>query len=153
MTKAYFKTPADAPAPLRVTVERRVRFEECDPLGIVWHGRYPSYLEDARVAFGSRYGIGYMDFYNQGVATPIRKLHLDYFKPLSFEDPFTIEGILHWNEAARLDFEFVLRNAQGEVTSTGYTVQMMMNREGEFLLGHPPFYADFCNRWQAGELP
>jgi len=152
MAKAYFKTDPDSPSPLRVTVERCVRFEECDPLGIVWHGRYPSYFEDARVAFGGRYGIGYMDFYNRGVATPIRKLHLDYFKPLSFEDPFTIEGILHWNEAARLDFEFILRNEQDEITTTGYSVQMMMNKDGEFLLGQPPFYEEFCRRWQAGEL-
>ena len=152
MTKDYFKTTPGQPQPLRVTVPRTVRFEECDPLGIVWHGRYPSYFEDARVAFGSRYGIGYMDFYDRGVATPIRKLHLDYVRPLSFEDPFTIEGLLHWNEAARLDFEFILRNVDGEVTTTGYTVQMMMNRAGEFLLAQPPFYVDFCRSWQAGEL-
>jgi len=152
MAKPYFKSVAGRPEPLRVTVERTVRFEECDPLGIVWHGRYPSYFEDARVAFGGRFGIGYMDFYNQGVATPIRKLHLDYFKPLSFEDLFTIEGVLHWNEAARLDFEFILRNAAGEVTTTGYTVQMMMNRDGEFLLNQPQFYLEFCRRWHAGEL-
>jgi len=152
MAKTYFRQSAGQPAPLRVSVERCVRFEECDPLGIVWHGRYPSYFEDARVAFGSRYAIGYMDFYHQGVATPIRKMHIDYFKPLAFEDPFTIEGILHWNEAARLDFEFILRNAGGEVTTTGYTVQMMMNRAGDFLLNQPAFYTAFCQRWQAGEL-
>ena len=152
MTKPYFKTGPGQPDPLRMTVERCVRFEECDPLGIVWHGRYPGYFEDARVALGRNYGIGYMDFYRHGVSSPIRKLHIDYFKPLSFEDPFTIEGILHWNEAARLDFEFILRNAGGEITTTGYSVQMLMNADGEYLLAHPPFYASFCQRWQAGEL-
>jgi len=151
MAKGYFKSLPGQPSSLRVTVERTVRFEECDPLGIVWHGRYPGYFEDARVALGRRFGIGYMDFYNSGVATPIRKLHLDYVRPLAFEDPFSIEGILHWNEAARLDFEFILRNAAGEVTTSGYTVQMMMNRQGEFLLTQPDFYAEFCRRWQAGE--
>jgi acyl-CoA thioester hydrolase len=152
MAKPYFKTGPDQPEPLRLSVPRTVRFEEVDPLGIVWHGRYSGYFEDARVALGKHYGIGYMDFYREKVATPIRKLHIDYFKPLSFEDEFTIEGLLHWNEAARLDFEFILRNAAGEITTTGYTVQMMMNTDGEFLLAQPDFYVDFCRRWQTGEL-
>ena len=79
-----------------------VTLEEVDPLGIVWHGRYPSYFEDARVALGNRFGIGYMDFYEKGIVTPIKKMHVDYHLPLTFQQPFTIEGILHWTEAARL---------------------------------------------------
>ena len=152
MQKAYFKSAANQPAPLRVTVERRVRFEEVDPLGIVWHGRYPGYFEDARVAFGDRYGIGYLDFYREGILAPIKKLHVDYQRPLRFGDPFTIEGVLHWSEAARLNFEFILRNAAGEVTTSGYTVQMLMDAEHTLLLVPPPFYQSFCERWARGDL-
>ena len=152
MQKGYFKSVAGDPEPLRVTVERTVRFEEVDPLGIVWHGRYPGYFEDARVAFGDRYGIGYMDFYRAGILAPIKKLHVDYQRPLRFSDPFTIEGVLHWSEAARLNFEFILRNASGEVTTSGYTVQMLMDTEHTVLLVPPPFYQQFCARWAKGEL-
>jgi len=152
MNKPYFRTQPGQPAPLSVAVPRTVRFEEVDPLGIVWHGRYPSYFEDARVALGQRFGIGYLDFYNAGVVAPIKKMHVDYHRPLVFEEPFTIEGILHWNEAARMDFEFILRNADGQVTTTGYTVQMMMDRANILLLVPPPFYREFCDRWRSGEM-
>jgi acyl-CoA thioester hydrolase len=131
---------------------RQVRFEEVDSLGIVWHGRYSSYFEDARVALGDRFGIGYMDFYRNGVAAPIRKLHIDYFLPLRFQEPFTIEAILHWTEASRLNIEFVLRNRDGAVTTTGYTVQMMLDAAGNLLLVPPPFYRDFMERWRRGEF-
>lgn len=153
MNKPYFSGQPGDPAPLRTRVTRVVRFEEVDPLGIVWHGRYPSYLEDGRVALGERYGIGYMDFYRQGVLTPIKKMHLDYHRPLRFGEPFSIEGILHWSEAARLNFEFILRNEAGEVTTTGYTVQMMMDLEHNLLLLLPPFYREFCASWLRGDLP
>ena len=152
MHKPYFKSDPDQPAPLRKTVTRTVRFEEVDALGIVWHGRYPSYIEDARGALGADYGVGYLDLYRQGVLAPIRKMHLDYFKPLVFEETFTIEGILHWSEAARLNYEFVLRNAAGEVTTTGYSVQMLMDETHNVLLAPPDFYQDFLKRWQQGEL-
>jgi len=152
MSRPYFPLQQGAPAPLRVSVERRVRFEEVDPLNIVWHGRYPSFFEDARVAFGEKYGIGYLDCYERGILTPIKKLHLDYFRPLRFPDYFSIEGILHWSEAARLDFEFILRNADQEVTTTGYTVQMMLDPQQNIMLIPPPFVQEFRDRWRQGEL-
>lgn len=153
MLKPYFPPRPGDPPPLRLTVTRRVRFEEVDPLGIVWHGRYAGYFEDARVALGDLYGLGYMDMYRLGVAAPLRKLHCDYHRPLRFQDDFTIEGILHWSEAVRLNHEFILRNAVGEVTTTGYSVQMLLDREDNVLLLPPPFFTEFRERWRRGELP
>ena len=50
---------------LIVRTEILVRFNEADPLGIVWHGHYIRYFEDGREAFGNQYGIGYLDFYKK----------------------------------------------------------------------------------------
>lgn len=152
MSRPYFPLHKGAPPPLRATVSRQVRFEEVDPLAIVWHGRYPSFFEDARLAVGEKYGVGYMECYANGLLTPIKKMHLDYFRPLRFQETFTIEGILHWSEAARLNFEFILRNVAGEVTTSGYTVQMMLDLQQTMLLIPPPFYRDFLDRWQEGAL-
>ncbi|MBJ6798600.1 acyl-CoA thioesterase [Geomonas propionica] len=152
MTRPYFTPTPGAPPPLRITVERQVRFEEVDPLNIVWHGRYPSYFEDARVAFGEKYGLGYLECYERGIVTPIKKMHVDYFRPLAFPDRFTVEGILHFTTAARLNFEFVIRNQAGEVTCTGYTVQMMLDKNQEIMLVPPPFIEEFLERWRQGAL-
>ena len=152
MSRPYFPAQQGGAAPLRVSVERQVRFEEVDPLNIVWHGRYPSFFEDARVAFGEKFGIGYLDCYERGILTPIKKMHVDYFRPLRFPERFTIEGILHWSQAARLDFEFILRNTAGEVTTTGYTVQMMLDPQLEIMLIPPPFVQEFRERWLKGEF-
>jgi acyl-CoA thioester hydrolase len=152
MLKPYFPKCKDQPTPLKVGVERTVRFEEVDALGIVWHGRYASYFEDARIALGQKYEIGYMDFYTHGVVAPIKKMHFDYHRPLRFQETVTIEGILHWSEAARMNFEFIIRNNNGELATTGFTVQMMMDSNENILVIPPLFYVEFCNRWKAGEL-
>ena len=152
MSRPYFPAQEGAPPPLRVIVQRQVRFEEVDPLNIVWHGRYPSFFEDARVAFGEKYQFGYLDCFHRGFVTPIKKMHLDYQRPLRFLEQFSIEGILHWSAAARLNFEFIIRNGAGEVTTTGYTVQMMLDLEQNILLIPPPFVRDFLERWQKGEI-
>jgi acyl-CoA thioester hydrolase len=152
MNRAYFPAHKGSPSPLTVTVERQVRFEEVDPLNIVWHGRYPSYFEDARVAFGEKFGIGYLTCYEHGILTPIKQMHLDYIRPLRFQEYFTIEGKLHWSEAARLNFEFIIRNRAQEITTTGYTVQMLLDTEMNIMLIPPPFVRDFLDRWKAGEM-
>jgi len=152
MLKPYFPKSKDQPESLRVSVERTVRFEEVDALGIVWHGRYASYFEDARIALGQRYEIGYMEFYTHGVVAPIKKMHFDYHRPLRFEETVTIEGILHWSDAARMNFEFIIRNRNGEIATTGFTVQMMLDSNENILVIPPPFYVDFCNKWKAGDL-
>ncbi|MEW5910281.1 MAG: acyl-CoA thioesterase, partial [Thermodesulfobacteriota bacterium] len=94
MVKPYFSASDDQIPPLRHSVTRKVRFEEVDALGIVWHGRYASYFEDARAALGDRFGIGYLDFYTKGIFAPIKKMHIDYHIPLHFTEPFSIEAIL-----------------------------------------------------------
>jgi acyl-CoA thioester hydrolase len=150
--KPYFRVHEGDPPPLRRTISRKVRFEEVDLLGIVWHGRYPSYFEDARVAVGEAYGVGYPDYRAHQVLAPIMVLHADYQRPLLFGEEFSIEGILHWSDAARVNFEYVLRDAQGRVTTTGYSVQLLMDRHGEVLVVAPPFLQQVRERWRAGEL-
>jgi acyl-CoA thioester hydrolase len=152
MKKPYFRRQDGAPEPLRCSVDRVARFEEVDALAIVWHGRYPSYFEDGRVLLGEKYGLGYMDFYRQGVIAPIKQMHVDYKLPLRFGDPFTIEAILHWTDATRLNHEFILCNAAGEITTTGYSVQLLMDQEQNVLMLPPPFYEKFRQRWLSGEF-
>lgn len=121
-------------------------------MGIVWHGRYPGYFEDGRVALGSRYGIGYEDFFRFGVPAPIRRLQVDYLAPLRFREDFTVEAILHWTDAARFDFEFLVRGEGEALVATGCSVQLMVDPSGGLLLLPPPFVRAMRERWRAGTL-
>jgi acyl-CoA thioester hydrolase len=152
MRKPYFPSRKDDPPPLGITVDRRVRFEETDPLGIVWHGRYASYFEDARSAAGEKYGIGYLDLHRNGIVAPIRIMHSDYHRPLRYPETFTIEGVFHWTEAARIDIEYIIRDKEGLLATTGYTVQIMLDVDGNLLLIPPLFYREFCEKWREGQF-
>lgn len=150
--KPYFPPVPDGPEPLRVTMHREVRFEEVDPMDIVWHGRYPSYFEDGRQALGKRYGISYQDFRDNQVAAPIKQMHIDYVLPLCFGESMSVEAILHWTEAARLNYEFIIRNENGEITTTGYTVQLFVTFDKKLMMFPPDFYVRFLERWKSGAL-
>lgn len=141
-----------APEPLRWSVERKVRFEEVDSLRVVWHGRYPSYFEDARIAFGERYGLKYMELYDAGTITPIKQMYIDYLGPLRFGDSCRINIALHWHDAARLNFSYTIESPEGELLTTGYTVQLFLDQQGQVYMFKPDIYADFCERWRRGDF-
>ncbi|MCP4450383.1 MAG: acyl-CoA thioesterase [Planctomycetes bacterium] len=152
MRKPYFRSVPGAPPPLQLITPRQVRFEEVDSMGIVWHGRYPSYFEDGRVALGHKYGISYSDFIREQIPLPIRQMQIDYHHPLQFEDRFEIETFLHFSDATRVNFEYAIRNHQERLICTGCTVQLMLDSSLNVLVSNPPFFQAFLERWKRGEV-
>ena len=57
------------------------RFSEVDSMNIVWHGSYPLYFEDAREAFGEKFGLGYLFIFDNGYYAPLVDLAFHYKKP------------------------------------------------------------------------
>lgn len=154
----YFKDEAlpdstPPPAPLSCTVERTVRFEEVDAMNVMWHGRYPSYFEDARVAFGNIYNFSYYKLYETGYVVPVKQLGIDYIAPLRFEQRCLITCKLHWTNAAKLNFSYSITDTTGNPLTTGYTVQLFLTRNLELCMFKPEYAADFYRRWQNRELP
>jgi len=148
--KKYFNPVEGAPTPLAAYIDRRVRFEEVDSIGMVWHGRYPSYFEDGRIAFGDEYGLAYSTFVEHQVMAPIAQMHFDFKSPLRFDETVTIETRLHWNESMRLDFSYIIRNKSGVTAATGYTVQLLMEPNGSVLFAPPHWILEFREKWLSG---
>jgi acyl-CoA thioester hydrolase len=121
-----------------------VRFSDVDSMGVVWHGQYIKYFEDGREDFGKKYGIGYLDFYREGVLVPIVKLDCNYKKSLRYGDTAIVETRYVNSQAAKSIFEYTIYNEQTrEIVAKGSTTQVFMNRDHELLLNFPPFYRDW----------
>ncbi len=52
------------------TTEVLVRFNEADPLGIVWHGHYIRYFEDGREDFGKPVWHWVSGFFQTWICNP-----------------------------------------------------------------------------------
>ncbi len=134
---------------LSFQTEVLVRFNEADPLGIVWHGHYIRYFEDGREAFGNHYGIGYLDFYNQGLIVPVVSISCDYKRSLRYGDRVTVETVYVPCEAAKLKFTFRLFNsATGEMVAVGTSVQVFLDKTTSALLLTNP---DFFEQWKVNK--
>lgn len=151
--KTYFERTPGAPEPVVVEIRRRVRFNEADPMAIVWHGRYPLFFEEASEELGRRCGISYKEFYEAGVRAPVVELHIDYFQPLFLDEEFTIRASLIWHEGSRLNTEYQLVKQDGSIASSAYMVQLFSDHLTGKAFAVSPEFLDRCRRrWKAGEF-
>lgn len=130
---------------LSCATEVLIRFNEADPLGIVWHGHYIRYFEDAREAFGKKYGIGYMDFFKHNLVVPIVHAECNYKKTLKFGDSVRVEATYTPTEAAKIVFTYQLFNTRtNDLVSTGTTTQVFLDKDSQtLLLNNPPFFEEW----------
>lgn len=129
--------------------EVAVRFNEADPLGIVWHGHYIRYFEDGREAFGKQFGISYLDFYGHGLAVPIVSVNCDYKKPLKYGDAVIVEATYVDSPAAKLKFDYQMYASKTkELVAVGSTVQVFVDAiTFQLQLTIPPFFEQWKAKW------
>jgi acyl-CoA thioester hydrolase len=127
---------------LRDQTEVTVRFNEADPLGIVWHGHYVRYFEDGREAFGRKYGISYLDFYHKGLAVPVVSVQCDYKKPLRYGDSVMVETTYINTAAAKLKFEYKIFETRNNIlVAKGSSLQVFVDAKTfELQLTMPDFF-------------
>ena len=125
---------------LTISKEIRIRFNETDPLGIVWHGNYITYFEDGREAFGRTHGISYLDVQENGFATPIINFNCDHKISLKYGEVVRIETIFVNTPAAKMIFRYKIYNSKNELACFGETTQVFIDLEGTLSLYNPPFY-------------
>jgi len=151
--KSYFDRITGAPEPVSVEIKRRVRFNEADPMAVMWHGRYPLAFEEAAEELGRVCGLSYSDYLEAGLMGPIVSIHIDYYQSLYLAEEYTIRASLVWSEGARLNTEFRIFKQDGSVATTGYTVQLFTdNATGEPCLVSPEMLKKCRRRWLAGEF-
>ena len=135
--------PSKSESNLTVTSEIRIRFNETDPLGIVWHGNYISYFEDGREAFGRQHGISYLDVFKNGFATPIVKSNCEHKLSLKYGDVVKIETTFINSSSAKMTFRYKIFDTNNQVACTGETVQVFTDSKGEMVYNNPPFFEEW----------
>lgn len=134
---------------LTATKEFNVRFSEVDSMDIVWHGSYPLYFEDAREAFGEKYGLGYMTIFSNGFYAPLVEISFKYKKPLRYESTPIIKITYRPTESAKIVFDYeIIDLKDNSVIATGHSVQVFMDRNYELVWENPEFYRLWKEKWQ-----
>jgi len=111
-----------------------------DYAGIVWHGSYLTWMEEARVECLRTKGIEFADLVKLGCDLPVVELSLRYHRPLQMGQEAIIKTRMNEIEGVRIIWDYEIQSPdQQELYITGTVTLVAIDREkGKILRNLPP---------------
>jgi acyl-CoA thioester hydrolase len=119
------------------------QFYDLDPMGVVWHGNYSRYLEQARCQLLDTIGYNYVEMQASGYIWPIVDMHMKFIRPIRFSQQFVVTATIA-ESANRLKIDYIVSDkTSGEVLTKAYTTQVAVEiSTGELCLESPAALTD-----------
>ena len=94
-------------------LERRVLPQHTDHAGVMWHGAYLAWLEEARVEALDQAGLAYSDLSQRGLELPVVSLAIDYRQALLHGDRVRLESQVLPRQGVKLPWQSRFVTAAG----------------------------------------
>ena len=110
-------------------LEIRVRYTECDPMGVAHHTTYPVWFEMGRTELLREGGFSYRDLETQGFLIAVVKLSVQYRRPARYDDLLVLETSITDHGRATIDHAYELHR-DGVLLTTAATTVVCLDRDG-----------------------
>ncbi|NMI02806.1 acyl-CoA thioesterase [Paenibacillus sp. SZ31] len=92
----------------------RVRYQESDQMGVVYHANYLNWFEIGRTEMIRQMGYTYRKMEEQGLLLPVTGLDVKYHKPARYDDEIIIFTRIAAFSGLRLNYEYDIRRMSEE---------------------------------------
>ena len=150
------QSPESAPRPTRAvpaagTLRLRVRYCECDPMGVAHHAAYIPWLEMGRTELLRDAGVSYADLEAAGVFLVIVKVEASYKRPAYYDDLLEVRTRVVQATRVKIRHEYeVVRIESGATLSSGIARQGLI---GETLVAASTLLACVDRSGRPAALP
>ena len=111
---------------ISASIEATVAFHDIDVIGVMWHGHYLKYLENARWALMDQIGFGFAAMNGSGFAWPIVEMHVKYVHAARLGDQLRVRAsLVEWEN--RLAVNYLVLRADGERLARARSVQVAVD--------------------------
>jgi acyl-CoA thioester hydrolase len=107
----------------------KIAYADTDQMGVMYHGTYFRYFENARHDMLAGYGIDYADLEQSGIIMPVISATIEYYKPVFFGQTIEIETVVRSVKGVRIVFEGVMKNGNGEMVCESTVTLAFVNKE------------------------
>ncbi len=109
--------------------EIRVRYPECDPMGVAHHATYPIWFELGRTEMLRARGGNYRDLEREGVFLAVVRLEVRYRRPARYDDLLTLRTELCLAGPVKIEHSYSLFR-DGELLAEASTTLACLDRDG-----------------------
>lgn len=103
------------------------QFGDVDAMGVLWHGHYARFLEQARDALMEAIGYGYSEMHASGFMWPIVELQVKYVRPVSLGQRVRVEArLLEYENRLKIAYR-CLDASDGALLTKAHSVQVAVS--------------------------
>jgi acyl-CoA thioester hydrolase len=115
-----------------------------DYAGIVWHGTYLTWMEEARVEYLRSIGIEFADLVAMGCDLPVVELSLRYHLPIHLGVSAIVKVRLVETQGVRINWDYEIQSYdRQEIFLTGKVILVGIDREkGKIMRQLPPQFQE-----------
>jgi acyl-CoA thioester hydrolase len=111
-------------------LERRVLPQHTDHAGVMWHGAYLAWLEEARVEALAAAGLAYSDLSQRGLELPVVSLAIDYRQALLHGEVVRLWSVVHPRRGVKLPWRSRFVRADGVVAAEARVELVLVDLAG-----------------------
>jgi len=124
----------------------KVQFYDLDPMGIVWHGNYARFLEQARSALFQKISFGYREMAESGFAWPIVDMRIKYVRPIDLRTIAVKATLVEYENRLKVNYLITDKDG-GAILTRAHTIQVTVDRvSNELCFETPPALVDKVRR-------
>ena len=112
--------------------------QNSDHAGVMWHGNYFNWLEEARINALSEVGLNYFDLTQRGIDLPLINSSIKYIKPLYLGDKIIIESIFNIGRSPKININSKFLNDKKEVLTTAEVNMVLINKDNFSIIRRRP---------------
>ena len=125
--------------------------QHTDHAGVLWHGCYLNWLEEARIDALSKVGIKYIDLIKDGYEMPVVSIEIKYKSPILHGEEILIESEFVINESPRIKINSNFIGRNNIITTSSSIDLVLINKENfSIVRKKPKFFLEALNKLKNG---
>lgn len=90
----------------------RPRYEETDQMGVIYHGNYITWFEQARSGFFRALGYSYKRLEDEGYWIPVIEVGCKYFSPAKYDEEVYVKTSIATYGGVRIELNYKVYDAE-----------------------------------------
>lgn len=135
---------------MKHVLEQTVYYADTDAYGVVWHGTYLRWMEQARVEFCRELGIDLVSMKENNVIIPVTNINIRYKASAKLDETIDVETQITKISPLTVTFNQVIKLKDSEKIFTIADVEVVaINNEGKIYRRMPELLKSACEKGMA----
>ncbi|SHN17501.1 acyl-CoA thioesterase [Gracilibacillus kekensis] len=114
---------------MKVTTPIKVRYQETDQMGVVYHANYLIWFEIGRTAFIEELGFKYHEMEAEGVVSPVIDAKIQFKQPIRYGDDAFVETWVQSYNGIRTTYGYKILDKDKNTAVTGETQHVIVKKD------------------------